>query len=234
MIISQNSIMWKGFPINTHKLSWRCSIWFSVAVFQKLSGCGYLQQTLRKQRHKNQNAENENRGWYRHCGVQREELSRLDDYFKGTNAETAYLLGRYCGLRINEAFGLKWDNVNLEVGTITIDRQMQYQDGLIKLVAPKTRNSRRTIYLCPTFWNISENGQNRGRKMPWNWLPFGSKNSASLMTLTARKSLPRNWWTVCLMAQSRQSIPSNILPVRLKVSWASTSNTIFFDTPTEP
>lgn len=79
----------------------------------------------------------------------REELSHLDDYFKGANAETAYLLGRYCGLRINGAFGLKWDNVDLEAGTIIIDRQMQYQDGLIKLVAPKTRNSRRTIYLCP-------------------------------------------------------------------------------------
>ena len=79
----------------------------------------------------------------------REELALLDDYFKGTNAETAYLLGRYCGLRINEAFGLKWSNVDLENGTITIDRQMQYQDGLIKLVSPKTRNSKRTIYLCP-------------------------------------------------------------------------------------
>jgi len=79
----------------------------------------------------------------------REELALLDDYFKGTNAETAYLLGRYCGLRINEAFGLKWSNVDLENGTITIDRQMQYQEGLIKLVSPKTRNSKRTIYLCP-------------------------------------------------------------------------------------
>ena len=81
----------------------------------------------------------------------REELALLDDYFKGTNAETAYLLGRYCGLRINETFGLKWDNVDLENGTITIDRQMQYQDGLIKLIPPKTRNSKRTIYLCPTL-----------------------------------------------------------------------------------
>ena len=81
----------------------------------------------------------------------REELVLLDDYFKGTNAETAYLLGRYCGLRINEAFGLKWENVDLEHGTIIIDRQMQYQDGLIKLVSPKTRNSKRTIFLCPTL-----------------------------------------------------------------------------------
>ena len=76
-----------------------------------------------------------------------EQLALLDEYFKGTNAETAYLLGRYCGLRINECFGLKWENVDLENGTITIDRQMQYQESLIKLVAPKTRNSNRVVYM---------------------------------------------------------------------------------------
>lgn len=77
----------------------------------------------------------------------RTELMTMDKYFEGTNAETAYLLGRYCGLRINECYGLKWDNVDLENGTICIDRQMMYQEGVIKLVAPKTRNSKRTIYL---------------------------------------------------------------------------------------
>lgn len=76
-----------------------------------------------------------------------EQLDLLDEYFRGTNAETAYLLGRYCGLRINEAFGLKWENVDLQNGTITIDRQMQYQDGIIKLIAPKTRNSNRVVYM---------------------------------------------------------------------------------------
>lgn len=76
-----------------------------------------------------------------------EQLSLLDQFFKGTNAETAYLLGRYCGLRINECFGLKWENVDLENGTITIDRQMQYQDSIIRLIAPKTRNSNRVVYM---------------------------------------------------------------------------------------
>lgn len=83
----------------------------------------------------------------------REELACLDEYFKGTNAETAYLLGRYCGLRINETFGLKWSNVDFENDTITIDRQMQYQNGLIKLVPPKTRKSKRVIYICPVLKN---------------------------------------------------------------------------------
>ncbi|MBO5007822.1 MAG: tyrosine-type recombinase/integrase [Clostridia bacterium] len=77
----------------------------------------------------------------------RDELALLDKYFVGKSTETAYLLGRYCGLRINECFGLKWKNVDLKNGTIYIDRQMQYQEGLIKLVEVKSLNSRRTIYL---------------------------------------------------------------------------------------
>lgn len=76
-----------------------------------------------------------------------EQVKILDEYFKGTNAETAYLLGCYCGLRINECYGLKWENVDIEQGKLTIDRQMQYQDGLIKLVPLKTRNARRTVYM---------------------------------------------------------------------------------------
>ena len=76
------------------------------------------------------------------------EIEQLDNYFSGTNAETAYMLGKYCGLRINECYGLKWSNVDLKSGIITIDRQMQYQEGLIKLVSLKTRNAKRKIYMC--------------------------------------------------------------------------------------
>lgn len=82
-----------------------------------------------------------------------EELSLLDKYFEGTNAQTAYMLGRYCGLRINECFGLKWSNVDLEKGTILIDRQMQYQEQIIKLVPLKTKNAKRTVYMCDTLKN---------------------------------------------------------------------------------
>lgn len=77
-----------------------------------------------------------------------ETIVKLDNYFKGSNAETAYLLGKYCGLRINECYGLKWENVDLKNGYLTIDRQMQYQEGLIKLVPLKTRNAKRKVYLC--------------------------------------------------------------------------------------
>ena len=77
-----------------------------------------------------------------------DELQRLDGYFKGTNAETAYMLGRYCGLRINECYGLKWADIDFENSSIRVERQMQYQEGLIKLVPLKTRNAKRTIFMC--------------------------------------------------------------------------------------
>lgn len=76
-----------------------------------------------------------------------DEIEQLDEYFAGTNAETAYLIGKYCGLRINECYGLKWSNINFEDGTINVDRQMQYQNGLIKLVPLKTRNAKRIVHM---------------------------------------------------------------------------------------
>ena len=79
----------------------------------------------------------------------REEMQALDEYFCGTNAETAYMIGKYCGLRINECYGIKWCNVDLDSGTILIDRQMQYENGVIKLVPLKTRNAKRTMFMAP-------------------------------------------------------------------------------------
>lgn len=87
-----------------------------------------------------------------------EEIAALDEYFKGTTLETAYMLGRYCGLRINEAFGVKWSDIDTQRHTITICRQMQYQKGVIKLVPVKTKNGRRTVMmsdaLCEYFENL--------------------------------------------------------------------------------
>ena len=76
------------------------------------------------------------------------EMQSLTEYFTGTNAETAFLLGKYCGLRINECYGLKWSNVDFVNGIIKVDRQMQYQNGVIKLVPVKTRNARREVVMA--------------------------------------------------------------------------------------
>lgn len=77
-----------------------------------------------------------------------EQMIILSEYFKDTNAEIAFMLGKYCGLRINECYGLKWCNVDFGNDIIKIDRQMQYQKGVIKLVSLKTRNARRDIVMA--------------------------------------------------------------------------------------
>lgn len=84
-------------------------------------------------------------------------LQQLGNHFRGTNAETAYMLGKYCGLRIGECYGLKWDKIDIVNGIITIDRQMQYQEGLIKLVPLKTRNAKRKIYMCSNLKEYFKN-----------------------------------------------------------------------------
>ena len=75
------------------------------------------------------------------------EIAKLDDYFKNTNAETAYLLGRYCGLRINECYGLRRSNIDFDSNLIHIEYQMKYENGLIRLTQLKTKNASRTLYM---------------------------------------------------------------------------------------
>lgn len=79
------------------------------------------------------------------------EMKTMNKYFKDTNLETAYMLGKYCGLRVGECFGLTWDSIDFKEKVIYIDKQMQYQDGLIKLVPLKTRNAKRKIIMADTL-----------------------------------------------------------------------------------
>ena len=80
-----------------------------------------------------------------------DELKFLDEYFKGKTVETAYIIGRYTGLRVAECYGLTWDRINLEEGYISVGRQMKTQEGLVYLNALKTPNARRKVFICDTL-----------------------------------------------------------------------------------
>lgn len=51
------------------------------------------------------------------------------------------------GLRQGEALGLRWEDVDLEEGTLAVRKTLQRIDGKFVLVEPKTVRSRRTIAL---------------------------------------------------------------------------------------
>ncbi len=80
-----------------------------------------------------------------------DELQQLDEYFKGTAVETGYMIGRYSGLRISEAYGITWDSINFEEGYISVERQLQTNGGLVRLASLKTVNARRKVYMCDTL-----------------------------------------------------------------------------------
>lgn len=63
------------------------------------------------------------------------------------NLKLAFYLGLYAGLRISECFGLRWQDIDLDNKTMRISRQMQYENGQIKLCPVKTLKSVRTVLI---------------------------------------------------------------------------------------
>lgn len=60
--------------------------------------------------------------------------------------EAIYRLG-LLGLRRGEALGLRWKDLDLAAGTLTVAVSLQYIDKRLVLVPPKTPESRRTLHL---------------------------------------------------------------------------------------
>jgi integrase len=62
-----------------------------------------------------------------------------------------YVLALTCGLRFGELLGLRWEDIDLGAGRLTVNHQLQgTEDGRPVLTAPKTAKSRRTVTLPGT------------------------------------------------------------------------------------
>lgn len=59
-----------------------------------------------------------------------------------------------CGLRIGEARALRWQDVDLQAGTLRVTSSLQHIDGKYIETSPKTASSRRLIHLPPIIINV--------------------------------------------------------------------------------
>jgi integrase len=74
-----------------------------------------------------------------------DEASRFLQQVQGDRLEALYGVALSLGLRQSEAFGLRWQDVDLERGLLTVRYQLRTVDGKPTWVEPKSRRGRRTV-----------------------------------------------------------------------------------------
>lgn len=84
------------------------------------------------------------------------EVEKLFQVARGTHLEIPVFLGAFYGLRRSEVLGLKWDAIDFENNTITINHtvtsfNLEGKQMEIEQDTTKTKSSLRTLPLVPTF-----------------------------------------------------------------------------------
>lgn len=89
----------------------------------------------------------------------KEELTKMEARFKSTNLFTAFILGINLGVRVGECFALRFSDIDWDKETISVDKQLQFQDKIWSLVYPKTANAMRTVKLNKSLVEYLKNLQ---------------------------------------------------------------------------
>ena len=76
-----------------------------------------------------------------------EQARALLDAGKEDRLEALYVLSITVGLRIGEALGLKWSDIDLYTGTLCVNRQLQWYTGKGLVFSEPEHGSRRTVDL---------------------------------------------------------------------------------------
>jgi integrase len=137
-----------------------------------------------------------------------EDVQALLRSTEGHHLQPLWLLLVTTGLRLGEATGLTWANVNLEAGTLAVRQALQRQRGKgFQFVEPKTGRSRRTVHLAPRV--VTTLRQHRTRQKETylrNGVPWSEK-ALVFSTRTARPLEPRNVRHSLRQALSNAGLP---------------------------
>lgn len=79
-------------------------------------------------------------------------ISKIEYSFRGTNNHLPFMLGYHLGLRISEAYGLMWSDVDFVNKTVTIERQLIFVDDMWCFAPLKTSSAYRTIKMTSDLY----------------------------------------------------------------------------------
>jgi integrase len=82
--------------------------------------------------------------------LKKDEVKRLLEAIRGERLRALYLVALAVGLRQGEILGLRWQDIDLKAGALTVNKALQRINGNYMLVEPKSATSRRTISPLPT------------------------------------------------------------------------------------
>jgi integrase len=92
-----------------------------------------------------------------------QEAQHLLTAAQGDRLEALYRVALSLGMREGEALGLRWQDVDLERGTLHVRQALQLVEGKLTLRQPKTEQSRRVLPLPPSL--VASLRQHRTRQL---------------------------------------------------------------------
>jgi integrase len=126
------------------------------------------------------------------------------------------------GLRQGEILGLRWEDVNLETGLVTVRGALQRIDQKLVRVEPKSNTSRRTIQLpavCMTSLGRHKVNQDLTRKWAGTqWRETGYVFTTKIGTPVDQRNLLRDYYAITRPKPKKEdekpaiAVPANPVP----------------------
>jgi integrase len=117
-----------------------------------------------------------------------EQAAELLNKASGHRHEALFSVALAVGLRLGEALGLRWTDIDLVGGTLTVNNQLQRVNKVPMLVPPKTRNGARKVVL-PRF-AIEAFQSHRGRQQSEDKPAAGDKWQETGFVFTSEIGTP--------------------------------------------
>jgi integrase len=180
------------------------------AVDERLMDWNPAQSARRKSRRKRQSAVAAERERPEFCTWDPDEIAKAVALACGRLVLLPLMFGGWCGLRRGEVCGLRWEDIDLEAGTVSVSRAVeQLQGGELHVSPPKSEAGYRTVpmpdALCETLRQHRAVQKGLALKSrpgkPWNPLGY------VVTTLDGRPVKPRNlssaWAEFCRVKKLR-------------------------------